>query len=97
MAQHKSNMTKGDLINEIADRTGFSRAIVRTILDEFFQVVKESILNNFTVQIRGFGSFFRKQKASKRARNIAKNTSITIPAHEAPAFKPSKEFRDCLK
>jgi DNA-binding protein HU-beta len=49
------------------------------------------------VQIRGFGSFFRKQKASKRARNIAKNTSITIPAHEAPSFKPSKEFRDCLK
>jgi DNA-binding protein HU-beta len=97
MKQETRNMTKADLINELAGRTGFSRAIVREIIDEFFQVVKESILNHFTVQIRGFGTFFRKKKASKKARNLSKNIPITIPAHEVPAFKPSKEFQNCLK
>ncbi len=90
-------MTKADLINEIAGRTGHGKAIVHEILDEYFQVVRESIMNSMSVQVRGFGTFFRKKKAAKTARNIAKNTTITIPAREVPAFRPSRKFNNSLK
>jgi DNA-binding protein HU-beta len=59
-------------------------------------VVKESLVRGMSVQIRGFGSFFRKKRASKKARNISKGTTIDIPAREVPAFKPSREFLDSL-
>jgi DNA-binding protein HU-beta len=97
MEADKGTMTKADLIDELAGRTGYSKAIIHEIINEFFQVVKESILNNLSVQVRGFGTFFRKKKASKKARNLSKNIPMTIPAHEVPAFKPSKDFQNCLK
>jgi DNA-binding protein HU-beta len=97
MVTGKTNVTRADLIGEIANRTGNSKAIVRAITEEFFQVTKESLQNGMSVQIRGFGSFVRKTRAAKKARNIGKGTTMTIPAHEVPAFKPSKEFQISLK
>ena len=44
------------------------------------------------VYLRGFGSFILKRRAEKTARNISKNTTVIIPAHDIPAFKPAKEF-----
>jgi len=90
-------MTKSDLISEVAKRTGLSQASVRESIETFLQVVKESILGGMSVQIRGFGSFFRKQRASKKARNLSTNTSIIIPAHDVPAYKPSKEFAQAVR
>lgn len=90
-------MTKDDLIREIAARTGFNKAQIKIIIETFLQLIKESILEGMSVQVRGFGSFFRKKKASKKARNLAKGTVIEIPACEVPAYKPSKEFVNSVK
>lgn len=49
------------------------------------------------VFLRGFGSFIIKKRAEKVARNISKNTTITIPAHSIPAFKPAKSFLAAVK
>jgi DNA-binding protein HU-beta len=49
------------------------------------------------VFLRGFGSFIVKQRAQKTGRDISKNTTIIIPAHNVPAFKPSKEFVNKVK
>lgn len=54
--------------------------------------VKGSLVTNNNVYLRGFGSFIVKHRAEKVARNISKNTTITIPAHNIPAFKPAKSF-----
>ena len=97
MAQRRTNMTKADMVNEIANRTGLSKAEIKTIIEEFLQLIKESILAGMSIQLRGFGTFFRKRKAAKKARNISKNITIDIPAQEAPAYKPSKEFAAALK
>lgn len=97
MPKEQKNMTKADIISEIASRTGISKTDIRTIIEEFMQLIKESLLMCFTVQIRGFGTFFRKKRASKKARNISKGTTIDIPAHEVPAFKPSKIFISSIK
>jgi DNA-binding protein HU-beta len=59
--------------------------------------VKGSLSNGEDVFLRGFGSFIVKKRAEKTGRDISKNTTIIIPAHNIPAFKPSKEFVNKVK
>lgn len=97
MAKEQRNMTKADIVTEIASRTGVDKAVIRVIIEAWMQIIKESLIQGFVVQLRGFGSFFRKQRASKKARNISKNITIVVPAHEVPAYKPSKDFVNEIK
>ena len=85
-------MTKADIVNEIAKSTGAEKVLVQKIVEEFMSSVKNPLIQNNNVYLRGFGSFIIKKRAQKVARNISKNTTITIPAHNIPAFKPAKSF-----
>ena len=85
-------MTKADIVNEIAKNTGVDKASVLATVESFMEVVKDSLANNENVYLRGFGSLIVKKRAEKTARNISKNTTIIIPAHNIPAFKPAKTF-----
>ncbi len=90
-------MTKADVVNEIAKKTGIDKLTVLATVESFMDVVKESLINKENVYLRGFGSFIIKERAQKTARNISKNTSMIIPAHHIPAFKPSKSFVNEVK
>ena len=85
-------MTKADIVNEIAKSTGVEKVLVQTIVEAFMENVRNSLIDNNNVYLRGFGSFIIKKRAQKVARNISKNTTITIPEHNIPAFTPSKSF-----
>ncbi len=85
-------MTKADIVNEIAKSTGVEKVQVQQIVESFMESIKDSLTEKNNVYLRGFGSFIVKTRAQKVARNISKNTTITIPAHNSPAFKPSKSF-----
>ncbi len=85
-------MTKADIVNEIAKSTGLDKADVLKTVEAFMDAVKDSLAKNENVYLRGFGSFVVKQRAEKTARNISKNTTIIIPAHNIPSFKPAKTF-----
>ena len=86
-------MTKAEIVNEIALSTGVQRKDVSVVVESFMEVVKNSMLKNKeNVYLRGFGSFIIKHRAAKTARNISKNITITIDAHDLPSFKPSKSF-----
>ena len=85
-------MTKADIVNEIAKKTGAEKVLVQTIVEAFMDEVRGSLIENNNVYLRGFGSFIIKKRATKVARNISKNTTITIPEHNIPAFKPAKTF-----
>ena len=85
-------MTKADIVNEIANSTGVEKVMVQTIVEAFMDNVRNSLIENNNVYLRGFGSFIIKKRAQKVARNISKNTTITIPEHNIPAFKPAKSF-----
>ncbi len=86
-------MTKADIINEVSIATGIPKKEVSMVVESFMDRVKASLLEKKeNVYLRGFGSFNIKHRASKTARNISKNTTITIPAHDLPSFKPSKSF-----
>jgi DNA-binding protein HU-beta len=85
-------MTKAEIVAEIAQKTGIEKASVQTVVENFMEVVKTSMINGENVYLRGFGSFIIKTRAEKKARNISKKTTIVIPAHNIPAFKPAKTF-----
>ena len=85
-------MTKADIVNEISKRTGIDKTTVLSSIEAFMEVVKESLVKEENVYLRGFGSFIVKKRAQKTARNISKNTTIIIPEHLIPSFKPAKSF-----
>ena len=90
-------MTKAEIVNEVAKATGIEKVTVQTVVEAFMESVKGSVINNEPVYLRGFGSFIIKHRAQKAARNITKKTTMTIPAHNIPAFKPAKVFVNAVK
>ena len=90
-------MTTADIVSEIAKNTGVEKVQVQAIVEAFMESVKDSLIQNNNVYLRGFGSFVVKKRAKKVARNISKNTTITIPEHNIPAFKPAKSFAAKVK
>ena len=91
-------MTKADIINGIASSTGISKKDVSAVVESFMDAIKNSMLEKKeNVYLRGVGSFIIKHRAEKTARNISKNTTITIPAHNFPSFKPAKTFIEDMK
>lgn len=90
-------MTKADIVNEISKSTGIDKATVLTTVEAFMETVKGSLAKEENVYLRGFGSFVVKKRAQKTARNISKNTTIIIPEHNIPSFKPAKTFTLSVK
>ncbi|MBR4595824.1 MAG: integration host factor subunit beta [Bacteroidales bacterium] len=90
-------MTKAEIVNEVAKATGIEKATVLAVVENFTDAVKESLIAGNPVYLRGFGSFIIKHRAQKAARNITRKTTMTIPAHDIPAFKPAKTFVNAVK
>jgi DNA-binding protein HU-beta len=90
-------MTKAEIISNIAEKTGMEKKDVAATVEAFMEAVKDSLAKSENVYLRGFGSFVVKQRAEKTARNISKNTTIIIPAHNIPSFKPAKTFVSSVK
>ncbi|MSP69036.1 MAG: integration host factor subunit beta [Bacteroidetes bacterium] len=90
-------MTKAEVVNEIAEKTGVEKIAVQATVEIFMKVIKNSLGKGDNVYLRGFGSFVVKRRAEKTGRNISKNTTVIIPAHNIPAFKPAKTFVDRVK
>jgi DNA-binding protein HU-beta len=85
-------MTKADIVSEISKSTGVDKSTVLTTVESFMSVIKSTLSSDENVYLRGFGSFVVKTRAQKTARNISKNTTIIIPEHNIPSFKPAKVF-----
>ena len=85
-------MTKADIVNEISKQTGIEKVSVQKTVEAFMESLKASLVDGKNVYLRGFGSFIVKKSAEKTARNISRNTTIIIPQHFIPSFKPAKTF-----
>ncbi|MEF9950084.1 MAG: HU family DNA-binding protein [Mucinivorans sp.] len=90
-------MTKAELVSEIAKNTGIEKVLIMEVVENFMEGIKKSMIGGDNVYLRGFGSFILKARAEKTARNISRNVAVTVPAHNIPAFKPAKEFKDVIK
>ena len=86
-------MTKAEIVNTISQQTGIGKKEVAITIEAFMEEIRTSLATNKeNVYLRGFGSFIVKHRAQKTARNISKNTTLVIAAHDLPAFKPAKSF-----
>ena len=90
-------MTKAEIVSNISKKLGIEKVDVQLVVESLMNEITSSLENGENVYLRGFGSFIVKRRAEKTARNIKKNTTIKIPAHNIPAFKPSKIFLNRVK
>ncbi len=90
-------MTKAEIVADIANKTGIEKVAVQAVIESFMESLKDTMISGENIYLRGFGSFIIKERAEKTGRNISKNTTIVIPAHKIPAFKPAKSFVNAVK
>ena len=90
-------MTKAEIVTKISNNLGLEKSEVLATVENLMDEVKESLNKGENVYLRGFGSFIVKKRAEKTGRNISKNTTIRIPEHHIPAFKPAKVFTKGVK
>ncbi|HUH34782.1 MAG TPA: HU family DNA-binding protein [Moheibacter sp.] len=90
-------MTKAEIVSNISNKLGLEKNETQKVVEYFMQEVRDAMESGENVYLRGFGSFIIKERAEKTGRNISKGTSIIIPAHNVPAFKPAKSFVENVK
>ena len=90
-------MTKAEIVTEIASKTNIEKVAVQQTVEAFMDAIKSAMANGENVYLRGFGSFVVKKRAEKTGMNISRNTTIIIPAHNIPSFKPAKVFVNEVK
>ena len=90
-------MTKAEIVSQITEKTGIEKVAVTAIVEEIMESIKSNMAKGENVYLRGFGTFGVIERKEKLGRNISKNTSVVIPAHKIPKFKPSKEFLKMIK
>jgi DNA-binding protein HU-beta len=90
-------MTKAEIVREVSKSTGIEATTVMAVVEGFMETVKGSLAKENNVYLRGFGTFEVKTRAQKTARNITRNTTVIIPEHKVPTFKPCAEFKNQVK
>ena len=90
-------MTKADIVSRIAEQTGIEKGIVTSVVEGFMEQLRDSLIGGENVYLRGFGTFLLKHRAARPAGTTSKNTTMVVPAHAIPAFKPSKAFAAKVK
>lgn len=90
-------MTKAELIKKISHETGVESVTVSAVLESTMSNIKAALVEKQTLYLRGFGTFLNKIRKAKTARNITAKTTLIVPEHRIPAFRPCKEFKDAVK
>lgn len=89
-------MTKADLVEQMAEKTGLTRTDVAATVDAFLDAVKQSLENGHNIEIRGFGTFKIKPRKARKARNPRTGDVVPVPDRKIPVFKPSNEFKNLV-
>ncbi|MBI5816582.1 MAG: HU family DNA-binding protein [Nitrospinae bacterium] len=86
-------MTKIDIINMVAERTGLSKQDADVAVETIINLVKESLSKNETVILRRFGSFQTRSKNPRVGRNPKTGEEAEITARTVVRFKAGKRFK----
>lgn len=91
--QAVANITKQDLIQEIAHSTGFVRGDIKTVIEQFLEIIGEKLIEGRSIEIRGFGTFACKERKARPARNPRTGDSVQLADRVVPTFKFSSEIK----
>ena len=87
------NITKKDLVLDIADGSDIPREKIQEIVESFLTFVKFHIAKGQTIEIRGFGTFSLQHRKRRPARNI--HTGAVVPLAER--YVPTLKFCDAFR
>ena len=90
-------MTKAEIVAKINERTGIEKSYALTMVEAIMETIKEHVTNGESVYLRHFGTFGVITRREKKGRNISKGTTVVVPEHKIPHFKPSKTFINMIK
>lgn len=88
-----SNVTKRDLILEVARSTGYTQVKIRAVVEELLAFVQESLARRERIEIRSFGTFTTRERRPRTARNPKTGVKVQVERNLAPFFKFSAELR----
>lgn len=91
-----SNVTKKDLVEEIANRTGLTQVDTKIVVESFFEAISKALGSGRNIEIRGFGRFKVKQKKARIARNPHTGEAVHVKASVKPVFEASKDLKTKL-
>ena len=89
-------MTKAELVDEIARKASLTRKHSEVIVDSVFSSIIEALQEGDKIELRGFGSFRVRHRASRTGRNPKTGEGVLVPAKKVPYFKPGKELRELI-
>jgi len=93
----EGKMTKSDIVKRVAEKTGMRKKVAEAAINAFLEVVTEALKNGDRVEIRGFGTFLMKERASRTARNPRTGKKVKVPAKLVPAFRPGRELKNATE
>ena len=89
-------MTKADLVDKIAAKTGLTKAAGEKALNAFLDSVQEALLAEGRLSLSGFGSFVVEDRQARKGRNPRTGESIAIPAAKVVRFRSGKKLKDTI-
>ncbi|MEE8350041.1 MAG: integration host factor subunit beta [Acidobacteriota bacterium] len=89
-------MTKADLIDEVAKNSDLSKKDAEVIVQAVLDSIVESLKGGGKVELRGFGSFRLRDRASRKGRNPKTGEKVFVPAKKVPYFKPGKDLKELI-
>ncbi len=89
-------MTKADLVETVAGKTGLTKTDVAAVVDNFLDAIKDALESGNNIEIRGFGTFKVKVRKARKARNPRTGDEVPVPDRKVPVFKPSNEFKTLI-
>ena len=90
-------MNKGDLVAQVSAETGVSKRIATQTVDALLNALRRGVAKGERVSIPGFGTFEKRLRAPRTARNPQTGTEVKVPAMSVPAFRPGQDFKDACR
>ncbi|GHV44665.1 DNA-binding protein HU [Spirochaetia bacterium] len=86
--------TKAEIVDSLYEKTGMSRKEIRTIIDLFIDDIKDSLVKNMVIELRGFGTFeIKVRKGRQKARNPKTGETVSVTSHGIASFRPGRELK----
>jgi integration host factor subunit alpha len=87
-------MTKQEIVTTVYEKLGFSKRESSDIVEHFFRIVKERLVQGENVKISGLGNFVVKDKKARKGRNPQTGEEIEIAPRRVLNFKLSQVLKD---
>ena len=89
-------MTKNELGEQVAERTGLSASQARQVVEAALEVVSDELAAGGEVALAGFGKFSVSHRAARDGRNPSTGETIKIAASKAAKFSAASALKKRL-